>query len=59
MSQLLGTVMGIAIASLGGLLVYGALKTLVGLRLDPEEEYEGADLSIHNITATPEREASW
>ncbi len=59
MSQLLGTLLGIAIATTGGLIVYGVLKKLVGIRLDQEEEYEGADLSIHKITATPEREASW
>jgi Amt family ammonium transporter len=39
--------------------VYGGLKAAVGLRLDREEEFEGADLSIHKITATPEREANW
>ena len=59
MSQLIGTLLGIAIAVVGGLIVYGLLKKLVGIRLDQEEEYEGADLSIHKITATPEREASW
>jgi len=40
-------------------LVYGLLKITVGIRLDPEEEYEGADLSVHKITATAERETSW
>lgn len=59
MSQVIGTLLGIVIASLGGFLIYGALKKTVGIRLDPEEEYEGADLSIHKITATPEREVSW
>jgi Amt family ammonium transporter len=59
MSQLLGTLLGIVIASTGGFLIYGILKRTVGIRLDPEEEYEGADLSIHKITATPEREVSW
>lgn len=59
LSQLAGTALGIVIATVGGLVVYGGLKKLVGIRLDPEEEYEGADLSIHKITATPEREASW
>jgi Amt family ammonium transporter len=49
--------MGIAVAVLGGLAVYGALKATIGLRLDPEEEYDGADLSIHKISATPERDA--
>lgn len=55
-SQLIGTLMGVAIALAGGVVVYGTLKALVGLRLDPEEEFDGADLSIHKIGATPERE---
>ena len=59
MSQLLGTAMGIVIAVAGGAIVYGVLKRTVGIRLDQEQEYEGADLSIHKITATPERESSW
>ena len=59
MSQLIGTLLGIAIAVTGGVLVYGLLKYTVGIRLDPEEEYEGADLSVHKITATAERETSW
>ncbi len=58
-SQLIGTLLGIVIATAGGFIVYGVLKLLVGIRLDQEEEYEGADLSVHKITATPEREASW
>jgi Amt family ammonium transporter len=58
-SQVIGTLLGIVVASLGGLLIYGVLKMTVGIRLDPEEEYDGADLSIHKITATPEREVSW
>ena len=58
-SQLIGTIAGVAIAVVGGLIVYGVLKKAVGLRLDPEEEYHGADLTIHKITATPERDASW
>ncbi len=59
MSQLIGTAMGIVIAVAGGAIVYGVLKRTVGIRLDQEQEYEGADLSIHKITATPERESSW
>mgnify|MGYP006283579111 CR=1 FL=1 len=59
MPQLIGTALGIAIAVLGGGLIYGLLKFTVGIRLDPEEEYEGADLSVHKITATAERETSW
>lgn len=58
-AQLLGTAMGVAWAFAGGLLVYGVLKAVVGLRLSAEEEFNGADLSIHRIGATPEREASW
>ena len=54
MSQLAGTALGIAVALAGGTLVYGLLKATVGLRLDAEEEFNGADLSIHRINATPE-----
>lgn len=56
MSQVAGTVLGICVATVGGALVYGVLKVTVGLRLDPEQEFDGADLSIHKISATPERE---
>ena len=54
MSQLAGTALGIAIELLGGFVVYGAIKATIGLRLDQEEEYRAADLSIHNIAANPE-----
>ncbi|MFA6061026.1 MAG: ammonium transporter [Gallionella sp.] len=59
MSQLLGTLLGVGIAFTGGYIVYGMLKKLVGIRLDPEEEFIGADLSIHKISASPERESGW
>lgn len=52
-SQLIGTGVGILIAFVGGLVVYGTLKALVGIRLDEEQEYMGADLSIHKISSTP------
>jgi Amt family ammonium transporter len=58
-AQLLGTAMGVTWALLGGTMVYGLLKLTLGLRLDQEEEYDGADLSIHKISATPDREVSW
>jgi Amt family ammonium transporter len=58
-AQLIGTAIGVAWAVLGGLLVYGVLKATTGLRLSQEEEYDGADLSIHKISASPEREANW
>ena len=51
-AQLIGTFTGVAIAIAGGFAVYGVLKIIVGIRLDAEEEFEGADLSIHKITAT-------
>ena len=56
MSQLAGTVLGIVIALIGGFVVYGLIKKLVGIRLDAEEEFNGADLAIHKISATPEGE---
>jgi len=58
-SQLVGTLAGLGFAFAGGFMVYGLIRSVVGLRLDPEEEFEGADLTIHRITATPEREPSW
>lgn len=59
MSQLIGTLMGVGIAFAGGYLVYGTIKKFIGIRLDAEEEFNGADLSIHKISATPERESGW
>ena len=58
-AQILGTLMSIGWALLSGVLVYGGLKRITALRLTLEEEYDGADLSIHRIGATPEREANW
>mgnify|MGYP003348839661 FL=1 len=58
-AQLLGTLAGVVWALLGGLVVYGVIKAVLGLRLSQEEEYEGADLSIHRIGSTPDREVSW
>ncbi|AZE60188.1 MULTISPECIES: ammonium transporter [Pseudomonas] len=50
-SQLIGTGLGVVVAFGGGLLVYGVIKRMHGLRLSQEEEYYGADLSIHKIGA--------
>ncbi len=58
-AQLLGSALGVGWALLAGAAVYGAIKATIGLRLSQEEEYEGADLSIHRIGATPEREVNW
>ncbi|HCH32394.1 MAG TPA: ammonium transporter [Oceanospirillaceae bacterium] len=52
MSQLIGTALGLTIAVVGGILVYGGVKMAVGLRLSEEQEFNGADLSIHKIGAT-------
>ncbi|MBI2224562.1 MAG: ammonium transporter [Betaproteobacteria bacterium] len=59
LAQLAGTLLGIGVAVVGGLLVYGLLRQTVGIRLDPEDELQGSDLSIHKIGATPDREANW
>src|SRR5690606_16229192 len=54
MSQIIGTGLGIAIALVGGFVVYGILKATLGIRLSQEDEYRGADLSIHKISANSE-----
>lgn len=59
MSQLVGTLLGVAVALIGGFAIYGGLKATVGLRLDAEEEFEGADLTIHKVSASAERETLW
>ncbi|HNI38016.1 MAG TPA: ammonium transporter, partial [Pseudomonadales bacterium] len=59
MPQLLMTVLAIVTALSGSLVVYGVLKKMFGLRLEAEQEFNGADLTIHKITATPEREPHW
>ena len=57
-AQLVGTALGVGIALVGGFVIYGALKAIIGIRLDQEAEFMGADLSIHKISATPEREST-
>lgn len=58
-AQLMGSAMGVGWALLAGTIVYGVIKATMGLRLSQEEEFEGADLSIHRIGATPDREVNW
>lgn len=53
MAQIVGTLIGVVIAVLGGVAIYGVLRAVVGLRLSQEQEYEGADLSIHKIGSEP------
>lgn len=59
LGQLIGSSLGVVIALLSGFVVYGLLKAILGLRMSQEEEYDGADLSIHRISSTPDRESSW
>ena len=57
--QLIGSALGVSIALVGGILVYGTLKMVLGIRMSQEEEYEGADLSVHRISSSPDREPNW
>jgi len=56
LAQLVGTLTGVAIAIAGGFAVYGMVKATMGIRLSEEDEFRGADLSIHHISATPEED---
>lgn len=56
MSQIIGTLTGVAVALIGGFVVYILVNKLMGLRMSDEDQYEGADLSIHKIHANPPRE---
>ena len=58
-AQLIGTATGVAWALVSSALLYGVIKVFFGLRLTQEEEFEGADMSIHKVSATPDRESSW
>jgi len=55
MSQLAGTLLGIAVALAGGFAIYATLRATMGIRMDAEEEFDGADIAIHKISSTPER----
>jgi len=52
--QVVGTLIGVVIASVAGFAVYGALKATIGIRLSEEDEFAGSDLAIHKISSTPE-----
>ena len=58
-AQLIGSMLGVLWALAGGFAVYGVLRLTLGLRLSQEQEFDGADLSIHRIGATPDREVNW
>jgi Amt family ammonium transporter len=57
-SQLIGTGIGLVIAVVGGFVVFGTIRAIVGIRLSEEDEYRGADLSIHQVSAYPEEDMS-
>jgi Amt family ammonium transporter len=59
MPQLIGTLIGIAVAVIGGGIVYGGLRATVGIRLTPEEEFQGTDLSVHRFTTAQEVDGRW
>ncbi len=48
-AQVIGTFAGITVALLGGFMVYGLVSKVSKIRLSEEEEFKGADLSIHSI----------
>ena len=48
-AQVIGTFAGITVALLGGFIVYGLVSKVSKIRLSEEEEFKGADLSIHSI----------
>ncbi|MGY5450880.1 ammonium transporter [Agarivorans sp. MS3-6] len=51
-SQIIGSLAGIIVALVGGFIVYTLVDKVAGLRLSEEDEYHGADLAIHKISAT-------
>jgi Amt family ammonium transporter len=55
-AQLVGTLAGVAVALVGGFVVYGTLKAVMGIRLSEEDEFAGADLAIHRISSTPDED---
>jgi len=56
LAQLVGTLAGVVVALVGGFIVYGGLKAVMGIRLSEEEEFAGADLAIHKISSTPDED---
>ena len=56
MAQLVGSLVGIFIATTAGFIVFGIINKTVGFRLSEEDEFMGADLAIHKISATPEED---
>lgn len=55
-SQLVGTIIGVSFAAIAGFVVYGIIKAIIGIRLNQDQEFQGADLAIHHISAYPEED---
>ena len=53
-SQLVGSVGGAAFGFLAGTVVYWLVDKAFGFRMSPDDERQGADLSIHKIGSNPE-----
>ncbi|MBT5166401.1 MAG: ammonium transporter [Nitrosomonadales bacterium] len=51
MSQLVGTIAGVFVALVGGYIVYSVIHKIFNFRLTEEEEFNGADISIHKINS--------
>ena len=51
MSQLVGTIAGVFVALVGGYIVYSIIHKIFNFRLTEEEEFNGADISIHKINS--------
>ncbi len=58
-SQLAGSLLGALFGLATGGLVYGALKSVTGLRLTSDEERLGADFVIHKIGANLKKMFVW
>jgi len=51
-SQLIGSLVGISIALVGGLIIYNTVNRISPIRMTEDEEFNGADLTVHKIGAT-------
>ena len=56
MSQIVGTLIGVFIAFVGGYLVYRFVNDFAPLIMDEEEQYKGADLVFHKTHANPPKD---
>ncbi|MBN1958525.1 MAG: ammonium transporter [Desulfuromonadales bacterium] len=53
-SQLAGSLLAVGYALLSGFIVYKLIHSSAGFRLNEDEEFVGADLTVHHINAYPE-----